>query len=96
MRFAPSFLLAAVTCCSAQTVTVPNNVECMAARILTPSDAFPMPVAKMPDMQTMKGGVLSTRPACAQAAPKPLVVKRMQVKPGRFQLLPNPFTPLAK
>jgi hypothetical protein len=102
MRFAPIFLLVGASFCSAQTVTVPNNIECVAARIVTPPDTFTMPVAKTPDMQTMKRSVISTKPACAQARPKPLIAKRIQVpsappvKPRRLELLPNPFTPLTK
>jgi hypothetical protein len=74
----------------------------MAARIVTPSDTFTMPVAKTPEMLTMKGSVISTRPACAQPAPKAVGVKHIRIpslprlQPGRFQLLPNPFTQLGK
>ena len=102
MRFASVFLLFAASFCSAQTVTLPNNIECMAARIINPPDAFTMPMAKTPDMLTMKGSVIPTKPACAQARPKPLMVKRVRVpstppvKPGQLELLPNPFTPLTK
>lgn len=102
MRFAFSLLLVAASFCAAQTVKVPDNKECMAARIIAPRDEFTMPVAKTPKMLTMKGSVISTRPACAQADPQPLMVKRIQVpaapgvRPGRLQLMPNPFTPPAK
>lgn len=102
MRFAPIFLVLAASVGSAQTVALPTHTECAAARILTPSDAFTMPVARTPEMPTMMGSVISTLPACAQAASKPLMVKRIQipsapaVKPGGLQLLPNPFAPLTK
>ena len=101
MRFAPIFLLIAAPFCFAQKSPVPNST-CMSARILTPSDAFPMPMLKTPDMLTMKGSVISTPPACTKAQPKPLMAKRIvvqpgaRVKPGHLELLPNPFTPLAK
>jgi hypothetical protein len=99
MRFAPICVLVSAPFCFAQTVTVPGNT-CMAARILTPSDAFPMPVLKTPDMLTMKGSVISTPPVCSKAQPKPIIAKRIQVqpheKPGHLELLPNPFTPLTK
>jgi hypothetical protein len=61
-----------------------------------------MPVLKTPDMPTMKGSVISTPPACTKAQPKSLMAKRIvvqpgpRVKPGHLELLPNPFTPLAK
>ncbi len=101
MRFAPIFLFAAASFCSAQTVTVVNNTECIAARIITPPGAFTMPLAKTPVMQTMKGSVISTPPACGKAQPKPIVVKRLRIPPvppvkPSLELLPNPFTPLIK
>jgi len=74
----------------------------MSARILTPSDAFPMPMLKTAVMLTMNGSVISTAPACTKAQPKPLMAKRIvvqsgpRVKPGHLELLPNPFTPLTK
>lgn len=99
MRFASVFLVVAPLYCCAQTVIVPNT-ECAAARIITPHGEFKMPVANTPDMQTMKGSVISTPPACAQGQPKPVITKRIRVapfvKPGGLQLMPNPFTPLAK
>ena len=101
MRFAPIFLLIAAPFCLAQTISVPDHT-CVAARIVTPPDAFTMPMAKTPDMQTLKGSVISTAPPCARAQPKPLMAKRILVqpgpgvKPGHLELLPNPFTPLTK
>lgn len=101
MRFAPIFLPIAAPFCFAQTSPVPNST-CMSARIITPSDAFPMPISKIPDMPTMKGSVISTPPPCTKAGPKPLMAKRIvvkpgpRVKPGGLELLPNPFAPLTK
>ena len=100
MRFASIFLLIAPLYCCAQTVAVPTGAECAAARIITPHGEFTMPVAKTPEMLTMKGSVISTAPPCAQAQPKAVIVKRSRltprIKPGGLQLMPNPFTPLAK
>jgi hypothetical protein len=100
MRFASVFLLVvAPLYCRAQTVIV-TNTQCAAARIITPNGEFKMPVAKTPEMQTMKGSVISTSPACAQEQPKPVIAKLIRVapfvQPGGLQLMPNPFTPLAK
>ena len=101
MRFAPIFLLIAAPFCFAQTIPPPDNT-CMSARILTPSDAFPMPMLRTPDRLSVKGSVISTPPACSKAQPKPLMAKRIvvqpgtRVKPGHLELLPNPFTPLTK
>jgi len=101
MRFAPLFLLATVSLCSAQTGVVPDK-PCMAARILTPRDTFPMPIAKTPEMPTAQRSITLTAPACAQAQPKTIEVKGIRIqprpplKPGRLELLPNPFTPLTK
>jgi hypothetical protein len=101
MRFAPIFLVLTAPVGSAQTVAGPDSVGCAAARILTPSDAFTMPIAKTPEMLTMKGSVISTLPACGRAEPKPIVGKRIHIQPtplnpDGLQLLPNPFTPLTK
>jgi hypothetical protein len=103
MRFAPvcqnlAFLaFAAVPVCFAQQPS--QQVKpCWAARIFTPPASFTMPIAKPPQV---KGGVISTAPACEQAQPKPVMVKRLRIlqapplKPGKLQLLPNPFAPPA-
>jgi len=99
MRFASIFLLVAPLYCCAQTITV-ANAECAAARIITPQGEFKMPVAKTPEMQTMKGSVISTTPACTEAQSKPVIAKHIRsappVKHGGLELMPNPFTPLAK
>jgi hypothetical protein len=103
MRFAPmcqglAFLaIAAVPVCFAQQPS--QQVKpCWAARIFTPPASFTMPVAKPPQV---RDGIVTPAPACQQTPPRPIVVKRLLIpptpplKPGKLQLLPNPFAPPA-
>ena len=72
MRFTLIVLVVAASVGSAQTLTVPNNVGCARALIITPPDAFKMPVAKNPrnadnegqrdpDDASMRPGAAETR-----------------------------------
>jgi hypothetical protein len=87
--------IAAVPVCFAQQPLEPVK-PCWTARIFTPPESFTMPIAKPPQV---KGGVISTGPACQQVQPRPIVVKRLHIQPApqlrKLQLFPNPFTPPA-
>jgi hypothetical protein len=103
MRFAPMcqslalLTFAAVPVCFAQRPSQ-QVTPCWAARIFTPPALFTMPVAKPPQV---KDGIVTPAPACQQTPPRPIIVKRLlirptpQLKPGKLQLLPNPFAPAA-